>query len=63
MNEHLLNLDNVFCPIFSFGLEAMLFRITLSHEVCVWETFSPAVIRHPAPWDGCTPCFESCSLV
>ena len=50
MYEHLLNLDSVFCPILSFSLEDMLFRIRLSDEVCVWETFSRAVIRHPAPW-------------
>ena len=63
MYEHLFNFDSVFCPILSFGFEEMLFRITLSDEVCVWETFSRAVIRHPAPWDGCTPCFGSFSLV
>ena len=63
MSEHLLNLDSVFCPVLSFSLEDVLFRITFLDEVCVWETFSRAVIRHPAPWDGCTPCFESCSLV
>ena len=63
MCEHLLNLVSVFCPILPFVLEDMLFRIALSDEVCVWETFSRAVIRHPAPWDGCTPWFESCSLV
>ena len=63
MYEHVLNLDSVFCAKLLFGLEDMLFRIMLSDEVCVWETFSKAVIRHLAPWDGCTPCFESCSLV
>ena len=35
MYEHLLNLDSVFCPILSFGLADMLFRIELSNEVCV----------------------------
>ena len=34
MYEHLLSLDSVFCPILSFGLEDMLFRIALSDEVC-----------------------------
>ena len=55
MSEHLLNLDSVFCPILSFSLEDVLFRITFLDEVCVWETFSRAVIRHLAPSDGCTP--------
>ena len=45
MYEHLLNLDSVFCPILPFALEDMLFRITLSDEVCVfvrrfrWQSF------------------------
>ena len=48
MYEHLLNLDRVFCSILSFGLEDMLFRITLSDGVCVWETFrgQPFDIQH-----------------
>ena len=36
MYEHLLNLDSVFCANLSFGLEDMLFRITLSDDVCVF---------------------------
>ena len=40
MYEHLLNLDSVFCANLSFGLEDMLFRMMLSDEVCVLETFS-----------------------
>ena len=63
MYEHLLNLDSVFSANLPFGLDDMLFRIALSDEVCVWETFSLAVIRHLAPWDGCTSCFDFRSLV
>ena len=40
MCEHLLNLDSVFCPILSFGLEDMLFRITLSDGVCLRDVFA-----------------------
>ena len=40
MNEHLLNFDSVFCPIFSFGLEDMLFRITFSDGVCLRDVFA-----------------------
>ena len=44
MYEHLLNLDSVFRPIFSFCLEVMLFRITLSHEgVCLGDVFAGRV--------------------
>ena len=32
MYEHLLNFDSVFCPIVLFGLEDVLFRITLSDQ-------------------------------
>ena len=36
MYKHLLIFDSVFCPIVLFGLEDVLFRITLSDEVCVF---------------------------